>query len=166
VGTYAVQIAKALGAEVTGVCSTRNVEMVRSLGADHVIDYTKDDFTKSEQKYDLILDNVGNHPFAEVRRIMRPKGVFVIVGAPSDGNWIGPMSAAIKAVLYSPFVSQEFNMMLADLTPSDLTWTADQLQAGKVKSVIDRRYGLSEVPSAIAYLEEGHARGKVVITMD
>jgi NADPH:quinone reductase-like Zn-dependent oxidoreductase len=166
VGTYAVQIAKLLGAEVTGVCSTRNVEMVRSLGADHVLDYTQEDFTKAGEKYDLILDNVGNHPLSAVRGVMTPKGVFVIVGAPNDGNWLGPMSAPIKAALYSPFVSQDFGMIMSDLIPADLAWLRDQLQAGKLKSVIDRRYKLSEVPAAIAYLEEGHARGKVVITME
>ena len=166
VGTYAVQIAKSFGAEVTGVCSTRNVDMVRSLGADHVIDYTREDFTQGEGKYDLVLDNVGNRPFSTIRRVMTPKGIFVVIGSQSDGNWIGPLSGAIKAVLYSPFVSQEFSMMLADLTPADLAWLRDQLQAGTLKSVIDRHYTLSEVPQAIAYLEEGHARGKVVITID
>jgi NADPH:quinone reductase-like Zn-dependent oxidoreductase len=166
VGTYAVQIAKLFGAEVTGVCSTRNVEMVRSLGADHVIDYTKEDFTKSGQKYDLVLDNVGNRPLSAVRRVMTPKGISVIVGGPSDDSWLGPMKLVIKAELYSPFVSQEFSMMLSDLTPTDLAWLRDQLQAGKLKSVIDRRYPLSEVPAAIAYLEEGHARGKVVIDVE
>ena len=166
VGTYAVQIAKLFGAEVTGVCSTRNVEMVRSLGADHVVDYTKEDFTKGGQKYDLILDNVGNRPLSEVRRVMTPKGISVIIGGPSDDNWLGPMKVVIKAAVYSPFVSQEFSMMLSDLTPADLGWLRDQLQAGKLKSVIDRSYRLSEVPAAIAYLEGGHARGKVVITID
>lgn len=166
VGTYAVQLAKSFGAEVTGVCSTRNVEMVRSLGADRVIDYTKDDFTKGAERYDLIIDNVGNHALLDIRRVMTPKGVVVIIGGPNEGRWLGPMMGAIKAVVLSPFVGQDFSMMLADLVPSDLELLSEQLKAGKLKSVIDRRYKLSEVPTAIAYLEEGHARGKVVITMD
>ncbi len=166
VGTYAVQLAKSFGAEVTGVCSTRNVEMVRSLGADHVVDYTKDDFTKGAARYDLIIDNIGNRGLFEMRHVMAPKGALVIVGGPNEGRWVGPMTGVIKAVVLSPFVSQDFNMMLADLLPADLELLRDQLQAGKLKSVIDRRYKLSEVPQAIAYLEEGHARGKVVITMD
>jgi NADPH:quinone reductase-like Zn-dependent oxidoreductase len=166
VGTYAVQIAKSFGAEVTGVCSTRNVEMVKSLGADHVIDYTKEDYTKGPERYDLILDNVGNHPLLANRRVMTENGSFVIIGGPNEGRWLGPMTGPIKAMFLSPFVSQEFGMLLSDLKPPDLAWLRDQLEAGRLKSVIDRRYPLSEVPAAIAYLEEGHARGKVVITID
>jgi NADPH:quinone reductase-like Zn-dependent oxidoreductase len=166
VGTFAVQIAKSFGAEVTGVCSTRNLELVRSLGADHVIDYTQEDFTRSGQRYDLILDNVGNHPLLEYRRVLNPKGTFVIVGGSSEGRWIGPMTAPIKASLLSPFVSQRFVMILAHLNKEDLTLLADLMQAGKVKPVIDRRYALGEVPEAIGYLETGHARGKVVITLE
>ena len=165
VGTFAVQIAKSFGAEVTGVCSTRNVQMVRSLGADHVIDYTQEDFTKSAQRYDLILDNVGNHSLLEYRRVLNPRGIFVIVGGPDEGRWIGPMTSPIKASLLSPFVSQKFVMILAELNKEDLTVLRDLMQAGKVTPVIDRRYKLSEVPEAIAYLEEGHARGKVVIDL-
>jgi len=167
VGTFAVQIAKAFGAEVTGVCSTRNVELVRSIGADHVVDYTKEDFTRGGQRYDLILDNVGNHPLSDYRRILTPKGTAVIVGGggPNDGSWIGPLVTPIKAVLYSPFVSQTFTMFLAELTQADLTALSDLMQAGKVTPVIDRRYPLSETPAAIRYLEAGHARGKVVITL-
>ena len=166
VGTFAVQIAKSFGADVTGVCSTRNVEMVRSLGADHVVDYTKEDFTKSDQHYDLILDNVGNHSLLEYRRVLNPKGTFVIIGGPSEGKWIGAMTIPIKAFMLSPFVSQEFVFLLADLTQEDLTLIGDLMQAGKVTPVIDRRYSLSEVPAAIGYLEEGHARGKVIISME
>lgn len=166
VGTFAVQIAKSLGAEVTGVCSTRNVEMVRSIGADHVIDYTRENFTQGGQRYDLIVDNVGNHPLLDLRRVLNPEGIVVIVGGPSEGQWLGPMTGPIKAALLSPFVSQEMGMMLAELNPTDLTFLADLMQAGKLTPVIDRRYRLSEVPAAIAYLEEGHARGKVVITLE
>ncbi len=168
VGTFAVQIAKSFGADVTGVCSTRNVDMVRSLGADHVIDYTKEDFAKGEQRYDVILDNVPNHSLSECRRILNPKGKYVMIGGggPNDGRWIGPFGRVIHTLVLSPFVSQEMGMFMADLNQKDLTILGDLLQSGKVKSVIDRTYKLSEVPDALRYLEEGHARGKVVITLE
>jgi NADPH:quinone reductase-like Zn-dependent oxidoreductase len=165
VGTFAVQIAKAFGAEVTGVCSTRNVELVRSLGADRVIDYTREDFTKSGQRYDLILDNVGNHSLLECRRALNPRGRYVIVGGPS-GRWLDPMPRALEAFVLSRFVSQDMGMFLAELNKADLNLLRDLMQAGKVRPVVDRRYRLSEVPAAIGYLEQGHARGKVVITLD
>src|SRR5438105_4553955 len=168
VGTFAVQIAKSFGADVTGVCSTRNVDMVRSLGADHVIDYTKEDFTKSAERYDVILDNVPNHSLSECRRILNPNGKSVMIGGggPNDSRWIGPFGRVIKTMVLSPFVSQKMGMMMADTNQSDLTILADMMQSGKVKPVIDRTYKLSEVPDAIRYLEEGHARGKVVITVE
>jgi NADPH:quinone reductase-like Zn-dependent oxidoreductase len=168
VGTFAVQIAKVFGAEVTGVSSTRNVELVRLLGADRVIDYTREDFTKGSELYDLILDCVGNHGLLEYRRVLKPKGTYVLIGGggPDDGRWIGPMARPIKALMLSPFVSQNFVMILAELNKEDLTVLRDLMQAGKVTPVIDRRYTLSEVPAAIRYLEEGHARGKVVITLE
>jgi len=168
VGTFAVQIAKLFGADVTGVCSTRNVDMVRSLGADHVIDYTKEDFTKGEQRYDVILDNVTNRSLLECRRVLAPKGKYVMIGGggPNEQGVIGPLANPIKAMLLSPFVSQEMGMMMADTNQKDLTVLADLMQSGKVTPVIDRRYKLSEVPAAIRYLEEGHARGKVVITVE
>jgi NADPH:quinone reductase-like Zn-dependent oxidoreductase len=168
VGTFAVQIAKSLGANVTGVCSTRNVDMVRSIGADQVIDYTKEDYTKSGQRYDAILDNVGNHSLLDNRRALNPDGRYVMIGGggPNDGQWIGPLTGPIKALLLSPFVSQDMGMLLAELTQKDLTVLADLMQAGKVTPVIDRSYRLNEVPAAIRYLEEGHARGKVVITLE
>ncbi|MGQ0834466.1 MAG: NAD(P)-dependent alcohol dehydrogenase, partial [Gammaproteobacteria bacterium] len=166
VGTFAVQIAKSFGAEVTGVCSTKNVQMVRSLGADHVIDYTQRDFTKSGQRYDLILDNVGNHPLLELRRVLDPEGILVIVGGPKSGRLFGPLAHAAKALMLSPFVSQDLVVFMADLNKDDLTVLRDLMQAGKVTPVIDRRYRLSEVPAAIRYLKEGHARGKVVITVE
>ena len=168
VGTFAVQIAKSLGADVTGVCSTRNVDLVRSLGADHVIDYTKEDFTKSGQRYDVILDNVGTQPLLSFRRVLIPKGKYVMIGGggPNDQGLIGPLFRPIKAMLLSPFVSQEMGMFMADTNQKDLAVLADLMQSGKVKPVIDRTYKLSEVPAAIAYLEQGHARGKVVITVE
>ena len=167
VGTFAVQIAKSFGAEVTGVCSTRNLELVRSLGADHVIDYTKEDFTKGEQRYDLILDNVGNQPLSGFRRVLQPKGICVMIGGggPSDGGLIGPMARPLKAMLISPFISQKMGMFIAQLTKEDLSILADLMQSGKVKPVIDRTYPLSQIADAIRYLEQGHARGKVVITV-
>src|SRR2546423_5087777 len=168
VGTYAVQIAKIFGADVTGVCSTRNLEMVRSLGADHVIDYTKEDFAKGDQRYDVILDNVPNHSLSECRRVLTPEGKYVMIGGggPNDNRWIGPFGRVIQTLVMSPFVSQKMGMMMAQLTKSDLNILGDMMQSGKVKPVIDRTYKLSELPEAIRYLEEGHARGKVVITIE
>ena len=165
VGTFAVQIAKSFGAEVTGVCSTRNVDMVRSIGADQVIDYTKEDFTKSAQRYDLILDMVGNHSLLECRRVLNPKGKYIMIGGPA-GRWIDPLPRVINALVLSRFVSQDIGMFLAELNKEDLTILRDLMQAGKVTPVIDRHYRLNEVPEAIRYLEEGHARGKVVITLE
>ena len=165
VGTFAVQIAKSFGAEVTGVCSTRNVDMVRSIGADQVIDYTKEDFTKSAQRYDLIIDNVGNRSLLECRRVLNPKGKYIMIGGPT-GRWIDPLPRVLNALVLSRFVSQDIGMFLAELNREDLTILRDLMQAGKVKPVIDRQYRLSDVPEAIRYLEQGHARGKVVITVE
>src|SRR5436309_1228310 len=168
VGTFAVQIAKSFGAEVTGVCSTRNVEMVRSLGADRVIDYTKEDFAKGDQRYDVILDNVPNHSLSECRRVLTPQVKYVMIGGggPNDNRWIGPFGRLIQTLVMAPFVSQKMGMMMAELKKSDLAILGDMMQSGKLKPVIDRTYKLSELPAAIAYLEEGHARGKVVITVE
>jgi len=168
VGTFAVQIAKSFGADVTGVCSTRNLDMVRSLGADHVIDYTKEDFAKGDQRYDVVLDNVPNHSLSECRRVLNPQGKYVMIGGggPNDNRWVGPFRRVIHTLLISPFVSQKMGMMMAELKKSDLAILGDMMQSGKVKPVIDRTYRLSELPAAIAYLEEGHARGKVVITVE
>ena len=167
VGTFAVQIAKALGAEVTGVCSTRNVDLVRSLGADHVIDYTKEDFTKGEQRYDVILDNVGTQPLSGFRRVLTENGICVIIGGggPNDGKWVGPMSRPIKAKLMSPFIKQKIGMMMAEGKPEDLKFLADLMQSGKVTPVIDRTYPLNEIREAVRYVETGRARGKVIITV-
>ena len=168
VGTFAVQIAKSLGADVTGVCSTRNLELVMSLGADKVIDYTKEDFTKGGPRYDLILDNVGTQPLLGFKRALKPKGICVLIGGggPDEGRWIGPMSRPIKALLLSPFVSQKLGMLMADLNKKDLNVLRDLMQSGKVTPVIDRTFPLSQVAEAVRYVEKGHARGKVVITVD
>ena len=167
VGTFAVQIAKSFGADVTGVCSTRNLDMVRSLGADHVIDYTKEDFTKNGQRYDLILDNVGTQPLSAFRRVLNPNGILVMIGGggPNDGGLIGPLGRPVKALLLSPFISQKMGMLMAELNKKDLTILGDLMQSGKVTPVIDRTYPLSQIAEAIRYLEQGHARGKVIITM-
>jgi len=168
VGTFAVQIAKSFGADVTGVCSTSNVDMVRSLGADHVIDYTKEDFAASAHRYDLILDNVGNRSMAEFRRVMSPEGIYVLVGGggPDDGRWIGPMGSWVKAPILSAFVSQELVVLLAEINRNDLNVLKELMETKKVIPVIDRTYTLSETPAAIRYLEKGRARGKVVINVE
>ena len=165
VGTFAVQIAKAYGAEVTGVSSTRNVELVRSIGADQVIDYKQADFTQGSERYDVIIDNVGNHPLLALRRVLEPEGVLVMIGGSGNDQWIGPLLRPVGAAVLSPFVSQRFAGLLAELNPEDLRELGELLAAGKMKSVIDQHYPLREVPAAIAYLEEGRARGKVVIDM-
>jgi NADPH:quinone reductase-like Zn-dependent oxidoreductase len=165
VGTFAVQIAKAMDAEVSGVCSTRNVEMVRSIGADHVFDYKKEDYTQSGNQYDLIVDMVGNHSLSKNRKVLGPDARLVLVGGPS-GNWFKPLIGPIKAFLLSLFVEQEMGMMLAKFSQDDLTMLADLMQAGQVTPVIDRRYPLEKVPDAMRYSEEGHARGKIIISME
>src|SRR6202047_1567239 len=144
VGTFAVQIAKSFGADVSGVCSTRNVDLVRSLGADHVIDYTKEDFAKGTERYDVILDNVGTQPLSGFRHALQPKGICVMIGGggPNDGGLIGPMGRPIVALLMSPFISQKMGMMMAELNKQDLTILGDLMQSGKVKPVIDRTYPL------------------------
>jgi NADPH:quinone reductase-like Zn-dependent oxidoreductase len=166
VGTYAVQLAKAFGADVTGVCSTKNLELVRSLGADHVIDYTREDFTKGSEHYDLILDTVSTHSPLEYRHAMAPKGIYVMVGSTETGHWFGFFTKPIEGMLLAPFVGQSFKMMLAELNRKDLATLADLMQSGKVTSVIDHRYPLSDTAEALRYLEKGHARGKVVLDVD
>jgi NADPH:quinone reductase-like Zn-dependent oxidoreductase len=157
VGTFAVQIAKAFGAEVTGVCSTRNVEMVKKLGANHVVDYTRDDFTRGGVRYDLMLDTIGNRSLRVCRRVLAPKAVYVFIG--------GRMSHLAASMLAGPFVSQDVKAVVAKRSHADLEILKGLIEAGKVTPVIDRTYPLSEVPAAIRYLEEGHARGKIVITI-
>jgi NADPH:quinone reductase-like Zn-dependent oxidoreductase len=165
VGTFAVQIAKAYGAEVTGVSSSRNIELVRSLGADHAIDYAQEDFTRGEQRYDIILDNVGNHPLRQVRRVLAPGGVHVVVGGPKDNRWVGPLPNFAKAPLVSAFSSESTVVLLSSMERKDLEELRDLMEAGKVTPVIDRRYTLQQLPEAIRYLETKRARGKVVITV-
>ena len=165
VGTFAVQIAKSFGAEVTGVCSTRNVEMVRSIGADQVIDRTQEDFTKSAQRYDLILDCFATHSLSAIWHVLNPRGRYIGVGGPF-GSMIGMLAGQITQLVLSRLVSQQFGSFMAKLNQEDLAIMGALMEAGKVTPVIDRRYRLSETPEAIRYLEEGHARGKVVITVE
>ncbi len=163
VGTFAVQLAKWLGAHVTGVCSARNLELVRSLGADRVIDYTREDFTRGAQRYDLILECVGNLSFSASRRVLNPNGICAVLGA-SSGRWmIGSLICTLAALAASRFRSQKLALVITKPNEQDLTLLRDLLAGGKLTPVIDRRYKLSEVPAAIRYVEQGHARGKVVI---
>ena len=165
VGTFAVEIAKALGAEVTGVCSTHNVEMVREIGADHVFDYTRDDFTTSGERYDLIVDIAASRSLAEYRRVLKPDGIYVIVGAAGRGRWLGPLAPALKTLAYAPFASAEFVFFIANMNKPDLRFVAELMEQGKVRPVIDRTYPLGEIRDAFRYFDEGHARGKIVVTL-
>ena len=168
VGTFAVQIAKSYGADVTGVCSARNTELVQSLGADHVIDYTKEDFTKGAERYDVVIDNVANHSLSECRKVLTPNGTYVMIGGggASEQGFLGAMGNVLKAGIYSRFVKQKMGFMMAQPSTQDLTLLADMMQSGKLKAVIDRTYKLDQVPEAVRYVEEGHARGKVIITVE
>jgi NADPH:quinone reductase-like Zn-dependent oxidoreductase len=161
VGTYAVQIAKSFGAEVTAVCSTRNLDMARSIGADHVIDYTQEDFTQNRQRYDLIIAANGYHPILDYRRALSPNGIYVVLG--------GTMAQIFQGMLLGPLLStgsKKLGSMMTHSNQKDLIFLKELLEAGKIVPVIDRRYPLSEVAEAIRYLAEGHARGKVVITVE
>ena len=160
VGTFAVQLAKAYGAEVTGVCSTRNVDMVGSIGADHVIDYTQEDFSKGNRRYDMILDNVANHPLSACRRALTPQGKYI----PNSGH--SGMPYIIKTMLVSLFVKQQASGYLATTKTGDLAELKQLIKAGKITPVIDKTYSLGEFTAAMRYLNEGHACGKVVITME
>ena len=165
VGTFAVQIAKALGAEVTGVCSTRNVDIVRSLGADHVIDYTREDFTESDRRYHLLLDVAGSRSWSEYKRVLDPHATLVIVGAPKGNRLLGPLSHIVKVRLGALRSSQKVVFFIAKFNREDMETLRELLEAGEVTPVIDRRYELSEIADAFRYLGEGHAQGKVVITV-
>jgi len=165
VGTYAVQIAKALGAEVHGVCSTRNVEMVRALGADHVFDYKNENYTESGNEYDLIIDMVGSQSLTANRRVLKPQGRMVLVGGPK-GNWVAPLWPPLKAAMLSPFIDQEIGMMLATLTGDNLEYLAGLMADERLTSRIDTRYSLADTAEALRYLETQRARGKVIIAVD
>jgi NADPH:quinone reductase-like Zn-dependent oxidoreductase len=163
VGSYAVQLAKAFGAEVTAVCSSTKVDLVRSLGAHHIIDYTRDDFANGQQRYDVILDIGGNSSLSRLRRALSSKGTLVIMGGETDGRWLGGSDRQVRALLLSPFISQKMGTFICKENHEDMLVLKELIETGKVTPVIDRAYPLSEVPKAIRYLEEGHARGKVVI---
>jgi NADPH:quinone reductase-like Zn-dependent oxidoreductase len=165
VGTFAVQIAKALGAEVTGVCSTGNVDLVRSLGADHVVDYTREDFTRSGRRYDLLLDVAGSRSWSECKRVLEPKATLVIVGAPKGNRLLGPLSHIIRLRLASVGSSRTVVFFIAKLNRADLDVLRELIEAGKVTPFVDRTYPLSDTAGAFRYLGEGHARGKVVVTL-
>jgi NADPH:quinone reductase-like Zn-dependent oxidoreductase len=164
VGTFAVQIAKAFGANVTGVCSSGNVDLVRSIGADQVIDYTREDFTRSGQRYDLILDVAANRSLSDCRRVLDSNGILVVIGAP-DGRWLAPIARVLTAVLISRFGSKKMLTLLAKFSNADLVVLKEMIEAGRITPVIDRTYALSEAPEAIRYLETKHAHAKVVISV-
>lgn len=165
VGTYTVQIAKAFGAEVTGVCGAEKVEMVRSIGADHVIDYTREDFAEGEGRYDVILDIGGNSSLARLRRALTAKGTLVLVGGEGGGRWLGVVGHLLRAHLLFPFVSQKLGAFVSSENREDMIVLKELIESGKVVPIIDRTYPLAEAPEALRYLEEGHAKGKVVITV-
>ncbi|MCB5293203.1 NAD(P)-dependent alcohol dehydrogenase [Arthrobacter sp. SO3] len=165
VGSFAVQLAKALGAQVTGVCSTGKLELVRSIGADHVIDYKHDDFADGARHFDLILDTAGNRPLAVLRRALKPRGTLVIVGGEGGGRWTGGFERSFRAPILSLFVSQKLKGLMATERQEDLRFLAQLIDAGSLTPVIDRSYPLGDAPEAIRYMHEGHARGKVVVTV-
>ena len=164
VGTFAVQIAKAFGAEVTGVCSTDKIDLVRSLGADHVIDYRREDLTAGEHRYDVIIDTGGNRRLSHLRRVMTRRGTLVIVGGETGGRLLGGFERSLAAVLLSPLVSQKLSMLASTENAADLDVLRDLIEAGQINPAIDRTYPLGETAAAIAYVQDGRARGKVVIT--
>jgi NADPH:quinone reductase-like Zn-dependent oxidoreductase len=164
VGTFAVQIAKSFGANVTGAGSTRNVDMVRSIGADEVIDYTKEDFTQAGHRYDVMLDLVGSRSLSDCRRAVTPRGTYVVVGVKNMGRWFG-LARQLKALSLSPFVGQQMRVFVVRHNKGDLAVLKELVEAGKVAPVIDRHYTLSDVPEALRYQGEGHAQGKLVIVM-
>lgn len=165
VGTFAVQIAKALGAEVTAVCSTRNVELIRSLGADHVIDYTKEDFTHNGKRYDLLLDIAGSRPWRESKRVLTPSARYVIVGAPKGNQVIGPLGFIIKTRLGALGASQKVIFFVANFKREDFLLLKDMFERGQVKPVVEKSYPLEKISEAMRHLGTGHAQGKIVVTM-
>jgi len=165
VGSFAVQVAKAFGAEVTGVCSTAKTDLVRSLGADHVIDYTEKDFATGTTRYDVILDTGGNRSLSDLRRVLRPEGTLVIVGGEGGGKWLGGIDRQLRATVLSPFVRQKLGTWISKENEEDLQTLRELVEAGKITPAVDRTFPLGEAPEAIRYLREGHARGKVVVTV-
>lgn len=165
VGTFAVQIAKALGAEVTAVCSSDKVELIRSLGADHVIDYQKGDFTRNGKQYDLLLDIAGSRSWREYKRVLQPDAIVVVIGGPKSNRIIGPLAHVIKMRLASLRASQKMVFFVANFNPQDLTVLKEMFESGQLKTVVDRVYPLCEISEAMRYLGEGHARGKIIVTM-
>jgi NADPH:quinone reductase-like Zn-dependent oxidoreductase len=165
IGTFAVQIAAALGAEVTGVCSTGNVELVRSIGAAHVIDYTKEDFTAGPTRYDVILDNVSNLPLAKLRGALTPKGTLVLNGGGSPGHVFGPIAGLLKAVVVNPFVSQRLRPLPSKVEREELLAVTELIEGGKLTPIVERTYPLADTAEGLRYVEQGHARGKVVVTV-
>jgi NADPH:quinone reductase-like Zn-dependent oxidoreductase len=164
VGTFAVQVAKAFGAEVTGVCSTGNVELVRSLGADHVVDYTKEDFTRSDRRYDLIFDVAGSRSWSQLKRVLDPNGTVVLVGGSMANRWLGPIGHVAKVRLATLRGSRKAAFFIAKFNKPDLETLRELLEAGKLTPVVDRQYELNEIADAFRYMGEGHARAKVVVT--
>jgi NADPH:quinone reductase-like Zn-dependent oxidoreductase len=165
VGTFAVQLAKAFGAQVTGVCSTTKEDLVRSIGADHVIDYTREDFADGKQRYDMILDIAGNPSLSRLRRALTPTGALVIAGGETGGRWLAGNDRQLRALLLSRFVNQKLTTFISTQNHQDLIVLTELIEAGKITPVIDRTYPLGEASKAIRYLEQGHARGKIVITV-
>ena len=165
VGTFAVQIAKAYGAEVTGVCSTAKIDLVRSVGADHVIDYTRDGIADGAQRYDVIIDIGGNRPLRQLRAALTRRGTLVIVGGETGGRWLGGFDRSLRAPVLARFVPQRLGAVIVSENAADLLVLAQLIESGQVTPVIDRTYPLSQAPDAIRYMQQGHARGKVVITV-
>ena len=165
VGTYAIQIAKALDAEVTAVCSTQNLELARSLGADHVVDYTREDFTQFDQRYDLIIDIAGSRSFAKLRRVLTPRATVVVVGAKMKYSLLGPLKHMIGTVIEAIGRSQKVKLFIAEVKTSDLAYMGELIESGEVRSVIDRRYPLSDAVEALRYLGQGHAKGKIILSV-
>lgn len=166
VGTFAVQIARAYGAEVTGVCSTAKMDLVRALGAQHVIDYTREDITRRGQRYDVVLDTGGHRSLTQLRRVLTPRGTLVIVGSETGGRWLGGIDRQLRALLLSRFVGQTLTTFVNSESGSDLAEVAELIESGKLRPVIDRTYPLAQAATAVQYVVDGHARGKVVITLD
>lgn len=165
VGTYAVQIAKALGAEVTAVCSTRNVETARSLGADRVVDYTQEDFTRGDERYDVLFDVAGSRSWRACRRALRPQGTLVLVGGPKSNRLLGPLGGVVRKTLGGFVDSRRVVFFIAKLEKPDMEVLRELLETGQMRSVIDRRYDLSEIADALEYMGDGHARGKILVTV-